>query len=812
MAVITTNNSQKAEVHAPGTAMNATVNFSGALMEMLATVYANILMAAIREALQNACDAAKRAGLTFSEGVLVQLPTPSNPMITVIDKGSGMTKAFMEDPEGGYLSYGSSTKSGDNGAAGGLGIGRWAAYGYIRECYITTCHASDMVQRTYFQFQGDNATPKVQSAAEVPGSEIGTKVAFPIKESDLDEALRAVSWLKDVMQLTMGDSFSVDNPHLLPKALPPFSGTALNLETVDPGLRGVVVYPMKGSALRYGRQELQTGSLIVLTNKEAGVGGLPFHVQSLSGTQSVFFDGMVVEIPMSFRIPFMPSREEIKYTDEVTTLLARIDAAAALAVVEKAKELFDAPSLESKAALSNLLGNEETWHWFARGTRGESSIREPLRLATGGRPWAGDISVPFLPEMAAPSLSVKYTNTTHRTLREGLSRAGHLAIRNGTDLVAVLFHPNHPLWLVVNDLPAGGVSRFRSWMATQRNGHSIVFFTSSVAGEAQAAAEALNKVYGGVLEVFFTSRMPTVARVVTTAGVTAARGRVAGLTYYSRSASKQLTETMSYAGYSSREPVRIWLGKNGAQLEGFKADVQLQKLNGQWEGGALDKVLAAFNVDRLYLLTPKQASELSKAQDSARADGLWDMADSDFTADEESQDAKRAVTALKSWKPLEVALAELIDRQDIQDMLAGKLVRAVKEDWEFYKFCEALATRPRMELTGTSFDKAMAPHIDLLTGELRLHRAGDLNKTLQSLADGLALLGKSLQESVDDSTERKELIDALKRCAIEGAHDYTVVWKELRNAFPLLRIAAKFHELPGQAADDLCTALALLYR
>jgi sensor histidine kinase regulating citrate/malate metabolism len=122
-------------------------------------------MAAIREAIQNGSDAARRAGRSFSEGVQVLLPTPSNAMITVIDKGTGMTKEFMEKD---YLSLGSSTKGGDNGAAGGLGIGRWAAYGYIRECYITTCHAG---QFHLLQFQ-----PWRHAVASSSGTVVGEGV------------------------------------------------------------------------------------------------------------------------------------------------------------------------------------------------------------------------------------------------------------------------------------------------------------------------------------------------------------------------------------------------------------------------------------------------------------------------------------------------------------------------------------------------------------------------------------------------------------------------------------------------------------
>lgn len=809
MAIIATN-TQKADVQAIGAAMNATVNFSGALMEMLATVYVYILMAAIREAIQNASDASKRAGLSFSEGVLVQLPTPSNPMITVIDRGSGMTKEFMESN---YLSFGSSTKAGDNGAAGGLGVGRWAAYGYIRESYITTCHESDMVERTYFQFQGPNATPQVQLASEVPGTTVGTKVYFPVKDTDLDEALRAVSWLKAVMDLTMGSSFSVDNPALLPDLFPKFSGTVLNLETEDPGLKGVLVYPMHGNTLKYGRQGMQDGSLVVLTNKEAGVGGLPFHVQSPSNTESVFYNGMVIEIPMSFNIPFMPSREEIKYTDEVNALLKRIDEAAAKALVSKARELYSCPDLNAKATLSNLLGNDEHWNWFARGTRAAGVLMEPLRKVTGGDPWRGVMKVPAVHELRSSTMTVKSTNSADPVLREAFSDKGYLAVSAGkAGALAVTFNPNRPVSLVVNDVKTGGAQRFRAWLYDASKNAKFVYLSSEKLGEAQEAANAINAAFGGGLPVYHTSKFPAVARVVVGSAVIASRARGGLLTFYSRAKSKQATETMGFATYDSKEPVRIWLGKDGGQLAGFEVGAQLSTLIERWGQGNMLSVLNAMGQDRLYLLTPKQVGELTKAQAAVQSDGLWDLADDDFADDDEGREALRAVKALKGWMPFEEALGLVVATPDIQDTLAGKKVRSVKESWEFNQLCEALAKRPRMELTGTSLDKTLRSHMDLLTGDIRIHRSADLSNEFQQLCGGLALIGENLELSVDDTDDRKELVQTLMRLKDVGHVDYNDVFTNLKDTYPLLNTLGRLHSVSDDSIDHLCRALAAIYR
>lgn len=820
MAIIATN-VQRADVQAMGTAMEATVNMNGSLMEMLSTVYTYIMMAGIREAIQNGADAAKRAGLSFAEGVLVQLPTVSNQMISVTDKGTGMTKDFMEKD---YLSLGSSTKAGDNGAAGGLGIGRWAAYGYIRECYIRTCHASDMVERTYFQFQGPNGKPQVQLASEVPGTVVGTQVSFPIKASDMDEALRAISWLKDVMHLTMGDSFSVDNPPALPTVLPKFNGTVITLDDVDSGLAGVRIYPMQGANLKYGRQGLQDGSLVVLTNQAAGVGGLPFHVQSPSDNESVFKNGMVVEIPMSFNVPFMPSREEIKYTDEVNELLKRIDAAAARAIVAKVGELYSAPALGAKAELSELLGNTaaDNWHWFARAARSfdnpPSPLKQPLSMATGGHPWSGSMSIPVVSEMRTTDMTIKSTDSFDNTLRSAFPHNGNVAISGGPKVgpETVMFPPNKPFAIVVNDLKSGGTARFRNWLklypSKGLDAQQFIYLSSAVPGEADVAANALNAVFGSVLDVHFTSKMPAVARVVVGSAVVAARTRGTSLTYFSRSEHKQVTEPMGLATYDSRDIRRVWVCKEGSRLAGFKDDVTMNSLVERWGDGNLLHVMAALDVDRLYLLTTKQASELAKMCAETQAEGLWDMADEDFDDDDEGREAMSAVKALKTWKGLEDVLAELMSQRSIQATLDGRKVHTVKESWEFNQFLHAMAKRPRMELTGTRLDKALAPHLDLLTGSLLIHRSASLKADFKQIVFGLALVGDSLDETAVASDERKELIANMRKLRVVGNIDYEAVFGSLREQFPMLAALGKLNSASDVGIDHLCQALAVVYR
>lgn len=808
MAKIATTH-QQADVIAESSALDATVNFSGALMEMLATTYVYILMAAIREAVQNGCDAARRAGLSFADGVQVLLPTPGNPMITIIDKGAGMTKAFMEADDG-YLSFGTSTKSGDNGAAGGLGVGRWAAYGYIRECFIATCHAGDMVERTYFQFQGPNAKPKVQLAAEVPGKVVGTRVYFPVKDADIPEALRAVAWLKEVMQLTMGDSFSVDHPALLKQALPEYSGVPLELGEVDPGLAGVVVYPMQGATLKYGRQGPQAGSLVVLTNKEAGVGGLPFHVQSPSDANSVFAQGMVVEIPMAHNVPFMPSREELKYTDELNQLLRRIDEAALKAALAKVGALYRAPDLASKGALTRFLGCNEQWHWFSKAAReGANPAHTPLLGVTGGKPWSGslmlEVSRDLADDIVADQVRLKFVDAGWGVMSTVKALGHHLTISNGKDWQSITFNPARPVTLVVCDVEKYGQKRFRDWLRGTPSG-KFLFVSAKTAALAVDAVQRLNAKYGHALAVLTVSSMPEVERKVV--GTTVVRATSRGtLIYWSRATGKQESRAMALSTLG--EPVRLWLEKDGGKLAGFSAGTQLGDFVNPY-GGGLHDVLTALKLERLYLLTPKQAAELRAAQASLGEVDVSELQEAADAGDDDARVELDNVRALGSWKPFELGLAEIAATPPVQDVLNRKAHTKLTLDSGLETLCKALAKAPRMELTGSRFDRAMAPFVDVLVG--KVHLVPKLETPHQKLHQALTNIGRNLDVKDDDSDERKELVSALANLMETGHINYAAAMHRLKEEFPLLNVITRLDCAAEKTMAQFCQAMFALYR
>lgn len=808
----------QAEVQAQGPALQATVNFSGALMEMLATVYSYILLAAIREAIQNGCDAARRKGLSFKEGVLVELPTQDNPVITVIDRGSGMTKDFMEST---YMSFGSSTKAGDNGSAGGLGVGRWAAYGYIREAYITTTHESEMVERTYFQYQGPGGMPQVQLASEVAGTTCGTRVFFPVKEKDLEEAYRAVAWLKEVMELTMGDSFTVDKPGLLPTMLPDFSGIKLNLGLVDESLDGVVLYPMKGRELQYRRGGLYRGSLVVLTNQEEGVGGLPFHV-SLDNFSSFFCEGIVIEIPMNHRVPFLPSREEVKYTDEFTHLMHRIDKAGMDLAAVIVKELYFDNKLSSKMKLSNLLGNPQVnWHNLCMAGRLQGPYSKLMSDALGGFAWTGTVRLQATPTLVAnrSSMVVKAVlpelrewNTT-RVQRSVHIQEGYLMVPGNVPgtMAHINMSPANPAILVCNDLTSGGPTRYRKWLAQQAR-KTLVLYISAEPAIALDAAEELSALYGG-LTILKTSTLTAPPRTVVGGRVfRATRGTT--LTAYSLPLRKQITVEQDFASVVMDEPIKVWLVKDGSSLKGFKTDISMQQLAGGYDP-KLPRLFEPANLSRLYLLTEKQAKQLEDERAAAMSSGLWDL-DASEIDDDESQENFDAVTALKSWISFEDFLKTQLELKEIQEILENKRYPQVTESSQLSRLCAVLGKEPRMGLAGTKFDKAISPYLDVMTGKSFVTDSPNKypRESWYKTWDGLLWFGESLASFADDSQERQKLLSDLQALQTSGILDYTVVWKNLKTEFPLLAVSSELyaHSTPKEAIEHFCIALATVYR
>jgi len=824
-----------AEVQAQGAAKSATVNVSGALMEMLATTYTHILLAAIREAIQNACDAAKRNSLSLSDGVLVSLPTDENPVFTVTDKGAGMTEEFMETT---YLSFGSSTKSGDNGAAGGLGVGRWAAYGYIRECVIATCHESDLQERAYFQFQGADGIPQVQLAATNPGEAVGTKVSFPVKDKDIDEAQQIIAWLREIMQLTLGDSFSVDKPNLLPSGniAEHFSETILELGKVDSSLEGVRIYPMTEAELppsTFGLNRSRYGSLVVLTNQAQGVGGLPFKVQAQGGGslrwESVFAKGMIIEIPMSFNVPFMPSREELKYTDDLIALMEKIDQAAGQAVVARAKELFEQKDLKSKGLLNKLLGSgsSQAANWFQFSTRGSlhGLLHAKLIRVTGGKPWNGllNLSVPEeverIPEvklyLARKDGGLKTAFASEERLLSFSTTSSVRGFRR-TEVQLFFFDPGKPLTLVYDDLPSGGASRLRAFLKRDSQvkaileGERFILIKTKEPEQSREVADLLNAAYSGELRMMATSSLPEIISPRKIIGAEVVKSDGMRITYYDARNLKQDVEYLDFSMPYTSEPIRYWVCKDGASLERFGKP--FNELVGTWrDEGFLPQLLREnLRVNRLYLLTPRQRDRLVKQIEDAKSQGLFDMVEGDFNDYEKDLVLTQSIKELKTWIPLEDGIRALLQTPDVQSAMMGSKPYWAKESDKFRRFIHCLVSKPRLELKDTLFDSCVAPYADVVSGESTVLNNGDICRNHRELCSRLADFGETLSFEPDAPQDHQTLVEDLRKLKTNGIVDYEAAWESLNLQFPILNVI-DVYRLP-LAEDSLFKAISLMYQ
>lgn len=809
MALIVADKKDVAQVAAPGEVRSAVVEMNSSLMDMLSTVYAYILMSAIREAIQNGCDAVKRKGkgLSFAEGVMVSLPTAENPVITVRDSGDGMSREFMETN---YLALGRSTKAGDNGAAGGLGIGRWAAYGYIGEASVRTCYAGDMVERTYFMYKSDKGVPATQLAAEVAGVRAGTQVSFPVRESDLQEAYLAVRWLRDLMQLTMGDAFSVDKPGLLDNGvhLPEFSGHVLDLGAEDAELEGVRVFMMMGSALQYSRTTLADGSLVVLTNQEAGIGGLPFHVRAITGLASPFAHGCVIELPMRLGVPFMPSREEVKYSDEMTALMHKVDVAANKALLRRAAELYEAPALQDQFKLTTLLGtgaeNAVPMTWASRLNMGawQSGVVERLKELLGGTFWNGKAGLRIPRSEAYSDLTVRSARMDRDVLStvNGIYSQMYINLGKAVSESLVAQRTSLPI-LIADDLKTGGVSRVRLLVRSNSlnlNAKQLLIVISAKSpAEAVAAAEAMNASYGNPFQVLKTSELPEVPKVVVGDSLSLAAAK--GLTYHCFVKNKQVMEPGALL--APTEPRQAYLVKQGGVVHGLKAGMQLSDLVSGYR--APIRHLSEFTgLNRVYLLAPKEAAELERLKTE-----LAGM-EPDEMSDEEAQLSQK----LAQWVPYFELVQQAAESPKIVAAREGKLLTKVTGSVHLHHLVTMLARAPRFCLLGTKVDKALSPYVDLANGSVLAHSYMSAStlwdqkvaEVLRSLADLTRII------------DLEQLPEAQQQCFADmenatewGYINYDKIYESLANQFPLLRSSVTALTPEGQ--EHFCKALAHLH-
>lgn len=112
------------------------------IIKSLTDIYQDGYLAAAREYISNGYDATvKRMGAQSSFGVIldrpieVTLPSRLNPVFTIRDYGTGMTRQILAEV---YPKYGASTKRDNNVEAGGFGLGAKSAFSIVSSFVVTS--------------------------------------------------------------------------------------------------------------------------------------------------------------------------------------------------------------------------------------------------------------------------------------------------------------------------------------------------------------------------------------------------------------------------------------------------------------------------------------------------------------------------------------------------------------------------------------------------------------------------------------------------------------------------------------------------
>jgi hypothetical protein len=152
------------------------------IMDVLTKLYANPLLAVIREYSTNAWDSHKQAGV--DEPIAVTLPSALAPTLTIRDHGIGLD---ADDIENIYSRYGTSTKRDSNEAVGMLGLGCKSALSYTSQFTLEGRKDGTKVA-VLISRDEDGAGSMTPVGIEDTDEPNGVTVHVPIKASDVSTA------------------------------------------------------------------------------------------------------------------------------------------------------------------------------------------------------------------------------------------------------------------------------------------------------------------------------------------------------------------------------------------------------------------------------------------------------------------------------------------------------------------------------------------------------------------------------------------------------------------------------------------------
>lgn len=153
------------------------------LLNSLTNLYANPIMAALREYCANASDAHKVSGQVKPFEVEFPYRHEGESSLRIRDYGNGMTKEQIIKI---YSQYGASTKGSSNLTVGGFGLGSKSGLAVSNHLYINTT-ANGILIRAQILKNEDN-TSVIRILSEEPSSaDAGTEIILPVTKSQLAE-------------------------------------------------------------------------------------------------------------------------------------------------------------------------------------------------------------------------------------------------------------------------------------------------------------------------------------------------------------------------------------------------------------------------------------------------------------------------------------------------------------------------------------------------------------------------------------------------------------------------------------------------
>lgn len=259
------------------------------IMTMLTNLYADPIMAVIREYAVNAIDSHIEAG--NSNPIVVTLPTSTKPTFTIQDFGVGLTTQEVIDLFG---LYGNSTKRNSDEVTGMLGVGSKSGLTYSNS--FTVVSVKNGIQTTALISKNDRGIGQIDIVDTVSTNLAnGVSIQIPVAFRDVDDFINKAEHF-----------FSFWHPG----------------EYLLDG-RTVKQAHANGTFAKVGNMNVYVGPSGYYTKKVVVMGHVPYAVNSDILDKVLGNNGMIAYLNIG-EVQFAPSREELTYSNMTNKALSNL--------------------------------------------------------------------------------------------------------------------------------------------------------------------------------------------------------------------------------------------------------------------------------------------------------------------------------------------------------------------------------------------------------------------------------------------------------------------------------------------------------